>query len=75
MKTEHALALGLKKMMSHQPIDSISVLELSNKCGVSRKTFYYHYHDIYDLLTQIFLEEKIQGASSAENFHALITCV
>ena len=75
MKTEHALALGLKKMMSHQPIDSISVLELSNKCGVSRKTFYYHYHDIYDLLTQIFLEEKIQGASSAENFQALITCV
>lgn len=75
MKTEHSLALELKKMMSRQPIDSISVLELSKKCGVSRKTFYYHYHDIYDLLTQIFLEEKIQGTSTAEDFKSLIECV
>ena len=56
MKTEHALARTLKEMMSSQPLDDISVLEISKKCGVSRKTFYYHYHDIYDLLTQVFLD-------------------
>ena len=75
MKTEHALALALKDMMSHQPIDSISVLELSKKCGISRKTFYYHYHDIYDLLTQVFLEEKIPGVNAAEDYKTLIECV
>ena len=75
MKTEHALALALKDMMSHQPIDSISVLELSRKCGISRKTFYYHYHDIYDLLTQVFLEEKIPGVTLAEDYRALVECV
>ena len=75
MKTEHALALALKDMMAHQPIDTISVLELSKKCDISRKTFYYHYHDIYDLLAQVFLEEKVVGATNAENYASLIECV
>lgn len=75
MKTQYALAQALKDMMAHQPIDSISVLELSKKCGVSRKTFYYHYHDIYDLLTQVFLEEKIEDAHLAANYKKLVECV
>ena len=75
MKTEYALGLALKDMMAHQPLESISVLELSKKCHVSRKTFYYHYHDIYDLLTQVFLEEEIPGASNATNFQELINLV
>ena len=75
MKTEHALARALKEMMSNQPLDSISVMEISSKCGVSRKTFYYHYHDIYDLLTQVFLDEKIPGVNSCDNFVSLIEIV
>ena len=74
MKTGHSLVLALKELMAYQPIDTISVLQLSKKCGISRKTFYYHYHDIYDLLTQLFLEEKIAGASTAENYNQLIEC-
>lgn len=75
MKTGHALALALKDTMAHQPLETISVLELSKKCDVSRKTFYYHYHDIYDLLTQVFLEEKIPGVNSCNNFQELIVLV
>ena len=75
MKTEHALARTLKEMMSSQPLDTISVIDLSNKCGVSRKTFYYHYHDIYDLLTQVFLDEKILGNSNIESLNDLTEVV
>ena len=75
MKTQHALGIVLKDMMAKQPLETISVLELTKRCKVSRKTFYYHYHDIYDLLTQVFLEEKIQGASTATNFQELIELV
>ena len=75
MKTGHALAVTLKEMMATQPIDTISVLELSKKCGISRKTFYYHYHDIYDLLTQVFLEEKVPGAVNANSYRELIEYV
>jgi AcrR family transcriptional regulator len=75
MKTGHALAIALKDMMAKQPLETISVLELSKRCGVSRKTFYYHYHDTYDLLTQVFLEEKIAGVNNASNFIELVGLV
>ena len=75
MKTEHALAKALKEMMSSQPLDSISVMELSKKCNVSRKTFYYHYHDTYDLLTQVFLDEKIPNINFANDYDDLINVV
>lgn len=58
MKTEHQFAYELKKMMETVPLDEISVVALSKKCGVSRKTFYYHFRDVYDLLTLVFLDEK-----------------
>lgn len=58
MKTDHQFAEELKKMMQTTPLDEISVVALSNKCGVSRKTFYYHFRDVYDLLTLVFLDEK-----------------
>lgn len=75
MKTEHALAKALKEMMSSQPLDSISVIDLSNRCNVSRKTFYYHYHDIYDLLTQVFLDERIPAVNTVENIDDLINVI
>ena len=58
MKTDHEFAEALKKMMETTPLDEISVVALSKKCGVSRKTFYYHFRDVYDLLTLVFLDEK-----------------
>ncbi|MCR4911456.1 MAG: TetR/AcrR family transcriptional regulator [Bacilli bacterium] len=75
MKTEHALAKALKEMMATRSLDDISVMEISKKCGVSRKTFYYHYHDIYDLLTQVFLDEKIPNLNNATNFEELVEIV
>ena len=59
MQTEHQFAETLKKMMATTPLEEISVISLSKKIGVSRKTFYYHFHDVYDLLTLVFLDEKV----------------
>ena len=67
MKTEHRLAVALKEMLAKVPLDSISVTALSERCEVSRKTFYYHFHDIYDLLTLVFLNEKVEGIQSAKS--------
>ena len=67
MKTEYRLAEALKNMMSEVPLDSISVTTLTKKCKVNRQTFYYHFHDIYDLLTLIFLNEEIPELEEAQN--------
>ena len=75
MKTEHLLAEKLKEMMTTMPLDEISVSLLSDKCGVNRKTFYYHFHDIYDLLMQVFLDEKIAGADKANTPSDLLVAI
>ncbi|MBR1708275.1 MAG: TetR/AcrR family transcriptional regulator C-terminal domain-containing protein [Clostridia bacterium] len=55
--TKRILAMTLKKMMSRYSFDSITVQHLVNEAGVSRKTFYYHFRDIFDLLEWTFRED------------------
>ena len=75
MKTEYRLAEALKNMMSEVPLDSISVTTLTKKCKVNRQTFYYHFHDIYDLLTLIFLNESIPELDDTENVNDALVCI
>lgn len=75
MKTEHRFAVALKAMMSEKPLDEISVLSICKKCKVNRQTFYYHFHDIYDLLTLIFLSEKIEDIDKTNNFNEMVKCI
>lgn len=41
----------LKELMKRKPLDKISIRELTDGCGVNRQTFYYHFADIYDLVS------------------------
>ena len=75
MKTEHRLAEALKEMMSAIPLDEISVTMLVKKCKVNRQTFYYHFHDIYDLLTLVFLDEHIPNIEEVRNTKEMIKCI
>lgn len=75
MKTEYELARTLKTMMSEVPLDSISVTTLAKKCHVNRQTFYYHFHDIYDLLTLVFLNEQIPNIEESKTIRNCVTCI
>ena len=55
--TKRALAESLKRVLEEKPLDRITIADLTNDCGVNRQTFYYHYHDIYDLIEYIYLTE------------------
>lgn len=58
--TKKSLAESLKKLMKIKPFSKITVSEIINDCGVNRKTFYYHFEDIYALLKWMFEEEAIE---------------
>ena len=75
MKTEHRLAEALKSMMSQLPLEEISVAALARRCKVNRQTFYYHFHDIYDLLALVFLNEKISGIDEARDSVEMVTAI
>lgn len=57
--TENALANSLKLLMKDTPINKITVKMVTDSCGVTRHTFYNHFHDVYELLGWIFENEVI----------------
>lgn len=44
-------------MLNERPLDKITVKELAKRCEINRNTFYYHYKDIYEILSEIFQKE------------------
>ena len=51
------LANTIKELMNEKPLTKITVQDLTKKCGISRQTFYNHFHDIYELVEWIYLNE------------------
>lgn len=59
MQTKKKLAASLKKIMLTKKLNKITVTDIIKDCNVNRKTFYYHFEDIYDLLKWILEQEAV----------------
>lgn len=58
MNTKEMLAISLKKIMSYESLDKITVTQVAALCGINRQTFYYHFKDLYDLLYWLLDNEE-----------------
>ena len=59
MTSKLALAASLKGLMSKQPLEKITIGDICASCGMSRKGFYYHFKDKFDLVNWIFYTEFV----------------
>ena len=57
LKTKKALAQSLKDLLLENDFEKISISDICDGCGMSRKSFYYHFHDKYELVIWIFKTE------------------
>ena len=48
--TKRALEESLKSLLLEKPLGKITIADITDDCGISRMTFYYHFQDIYDLV-------------------------
>ena len=55
--TKLALEASLKRLLLQKKIDKITIQDLTNDCGISRMSFYYHFQDIYDLVEWACVED------------------
>ena len=53
-RTKEMLAESLMKLLARRTLDKITIQDIVDDCGYNRQTFYYHFHDIYDLIDWIF---------------------
>jgi probable dihydroxyacetone kinase regulator len=69
--TKQAIARAMKELMAHIPFDRITTEDILQASGVSRKTFYYHFRDKYDLVNWIFgseIMDSILESTTLENW-------
>ena len=57
LKTKRALAASLKRLLEKTPLSKITVSAIIADSNVNRKTFYYHFEDVYALLQWMFENE------------------
>ena len=50
IKTRQAIRIALISLLSEKELSDITISELSARAQVNRKTFYYHFEDIFSLL-------------------------
>lgn len=52
--TQNQLTEALRCLMTKKDLGSITVQELADEANVNKKTFYYHYHGMADLLSWMY---------------------
>ena len=67
--TKDLLADSLKNLMKKKPLNKITVQEIVNSCTLNRRTFYYHFKDIYDLLEWIYKKEAVAELQKHANYN------
>lgn len=48
--TKQQFADALSALLERKSLDRITVSDITDECGLNRQTFYYHFHDIYELI-------------------------
>lgn len=59
--TKIAIAFAFKELLMEKPLDKITVNDITDKGEINRQTFYYHFHDIFEL-TEWICEEEAERA-------------
>lgn len=59
-KRKRMIADSFKRIVQHKSFSKITVKEIIDDCGINRKTFYYHFEDMYALLKWTLEQEAIE---------------
>ena len=66
--TKRALEESLKRMLLRKPLDRITISDITEDCGISRMTFYYHFKDIYDLVEWACEEDAARALDGQKTY-------
>lgn len=66
--TKRALAASLKHLLLQKPLNKITINDITEDCGISRMTFYYHFKDIYDLVEWTCQEDAAKALEGNKTY-------
>ncbi len=59
-RTKKQLSMTLKRLVENKPFSKITISELAEACSLNRKTFYYHFNDLHQLLKWTLEQEAVE---------------
>ena len=65
--TKERIVEAYIELESERPVEKITVTALVERSRITRKTFYYYFKDIYDLLEWIYTNEVIEKIKNIES--------
>ncbi len=66
--TKRALEQSLKNLLREKPLSKITVTDITEDCGISRMTFYYHFKDIYDLVEWACMDDAAKALANKKTY-------
>ena len=66
--TKWALEASLKNLLLQKPLNKITINDITEDCGISRMTFYYHFKDIYDLVEWSCMEDAARALEGKKTY-------
>lgn len=66
--TKRALGESLKQLLGQKPLNKVTVNDITENCGVSRMTFYYHFQDIFELVEWTCEEEARKALQGKKTY-------
>ena len=73
--TKTAFAEAVKKLVCEKPFEKISIGEICDLCDMNRKSFYYHFHDKYELIIWIFDTEYATRVENSDDLWQSISAL
>lgn len=64
--TEKAIMDSFVKLLSERSFDKITVTDIVEDCQITRRTFYYHYADLYELTDALLRSETEKAIAEYE---------
>jgi len=73
--TKQAIKSSFKKLLDERPLTRITVRDIAQDCGINRNSFYYHYHDIPELMEEIVHDQASALIDAYPDVSSLEECV
>ena len=73
--TKQAIKNSFMKLLDERPLTRITVRDIAQDCGINRNSFYYHYHDIPEVMEEIFRDRTDALIDAYPGISSLEECV
>lgn len=74
-RTKNAIMDAFWQLLEEKPYSKITVKDIVDRCQINRNTFYYHYHDIPELLEYAVKTDTDFIIKTYSKYGSLIDCI